>query len=88
MADDIARVGGVRSGAGGTGAKVGKKGELRGEESEKIGKMAEKVTRGDGTVLQDRGDIPKNPKKKQFEADVEDAKHAEAEGKVRKRDEL
>jgi protein transport protein SEC20 len=42
-------------------------------------------------VLQDRGDIPKNPKKKQFEADVEDAKHAEASaegGKVRKRDEL
>jgi len=39
-------------------------------------------------VLQDRGDIPKNPKKKQFEADVEDAKQAEAEGKVRKRDEL
>jgi protein transport protein SEC20 len=87
MADDIARVGGVRSGAGGTGAKVGKKGELRGEMIEEIGKMAEN-TRGDGTVLQDRGDIPKNPKKKQFEADVEDAKHAEAEGKVRKRDEL
>jgi protein transport protein SEC20 len=42
-------------------------------------------------VLQDRGDIPKNPKKKQFEADVEDGKHAEASaegGKVRKRDEL
>jgi len=90
MADDIARVGGVRSGAGGTGAKVGKNGELRAEMSEEIGKMAEKNTRGDGTVLQDRGDIPRNPKKKQFEADVEDAKHAEAEaeGKVRKRDEL
>lgn len=88
MADDIARMGGVRSGAGGSGAKLGKKGELRGEESEKIGKMAEKNTRGDGTVLQDRGDIPKNPKKKQFEADVEDAKHAEVEGNVRKRDEL
>lgn len=87
MVDDIARVGGVRSGAGGTGAKRDKNGELRGEESEKIGKMAEN-TRGDGTVLQDRGDIPKNPKKKQFEADVEDAKQAEAEGKVRKRDEL
>jgi protein transport protein SEC20 len=89
MADDIARSGGVRSGAGGTGAKVGKNGELRGEMSEEIGKMAER--RGDGTVLRDRGDIPKNPKKKQFEADVEDAKHAEAsaeEGKVRKRDEL
>ena len=91
MADDIARVGGVRSGAGGTGAKRDKNGELRGEESEKIGKMAER--RGDGTILEDRGDIPKNPRKKNFEADVEDAKHAEAEaaeesGKVRKRDEL
>ena len=89
MADDIARSGGVRAGAGGAGAKVGKNGELRGEMSEEIGKMAER--RGDGTVLQDRGDIPKNPKKKQFEADVEDAKHAEAaeEGsKARKRDEL
>lgn len=90
MADDIARSGGVRSGAGGSGAKLGKKGELRGEMSEEIGKMAEKQTRGDGTVLEDRGDIPKNPKKKNFEADVEDAKHAEAVegGKVRKRDEL
>lgn len=86
MADDIARVGGVRSGAGGSGAKVGKNGELRGEMSEEIGKMAER--RGDGTVLQDRGDIPKNPKKKQFEADVEDAKHAEEERKARERDEL
>jgi protein transport protein SEC20 len=93
MGDEISRSGGVRSGAGGTGAKVGKNGELRGEMSEEIGKMAER--RGDGTVLEDRGDIPKNPKKKNFEADVEDAKHAEAEaeaaeegGKVRKRDEL
>jgi protein transport protein SEC20 len=93
MGDEISRSGGVRSGAGGTGAKVGKNGELRGEMSEEIGKMAER--RGDGTVLEDRGDIPKNPRKKNFEADVEDAKHAEAEaeaaeegGKVRKRDEL
>lgn len=79
MSDDIARSGGVRAGAGGAGAKVGKNGELRGEMSEEIGKMAEK--RGDGTVLQDRGDIPKNPRKKNFEADVEDAKHAEAVAK-------
>ena len=91
MADEISRSGGVRAGAGGTGAKVGKSGELRGEMSEEIGKMAER--RGDGTILEDRGDIPKNPKKKNFEADVEDAKHAETEaaeesGKVRKRDEL
>jgi protein transport protein SEC20 len=90
MADDIARSGGVRSGAGGSGAKVGKNGELRGELSEEIGKMAEQ-RRGDGTVLQERGDVPTNPKKKMFEADVEDKKHAEAadnEGRVRKRDEL
>ena len=91
MADEISRSGGVRAGAGGTGAKVGKSGELRGGMSEEIGKMAER--RGDGTILEDRGDIPKNPKKKNFEADVEDAKHAETEaaeesGKVRKRDEL
>lgn len=89
MADDIARSGGVRAGAGGAGAKVGKNGELRGEMSEEIGKMAEK--RGDGTVLQDRGDVPKNPKKKNFEADVEDAKHAEAsarEEKAKGKDEL
>jgi len=39
--------------------------------------------RADGTVLQERGDVPRNPKKKMFEADVEDAKQ---EG--RKRDEL
>lgn len=39
--------------------------------------------RGDGTVLQERGNEPRNPKKKMFEADVEDAKH-----QSRKRDEL
>lgn len=38
--------------------------------------------RGDGTVLQERGDEPPNPKKKMFEADVEDEKQR------RKRDEL
>lgn len=87
MGDEISRLGGVRSGAGGAGAKVGKNGELRGEMSEEIGKMAER--RGDGTILQERGDEPPNPKKKQFEADVEDAKHAEeVKGERRKRDEL
>ena len=39
--------------------------------------------RGDGTVLKDRGDEPPNPKKKMFEADVEDEKQ-----RRRKRDEL
>ncbi|KAH0158225.1 hypothetical protein KCU67_g7597, partial [Aureobasidium melanogenum] len=39
--------------------------------------------RGDGTILQERGDIPRNPKKKMWEEDVEAAKH-----QMRKRDEL
>ncbi|KAI4730801.1 hypothetical protein E4T49_01151 [Aureobasidium sp. EXF-10728] len=39
--------------------------------------------RGDGTILQERGDIPRNPKKKVWEEDVEAAKH-----QMRKRDEL
>ncbi|GIZ43535.1 hypothetical protein CKM354_000675900 [Cercospora kikuchii] len=74
--------------------------------SESIGKMAEEsgkqnqqgqqeeenvVRRGDGTILRDRGeDEPKNPKKKNFEADVEDRKQEEAtKEKARtKRDEL
>jgi protein transport protein SEC20 len=102
MADNPRK--GVPAGMGGSGAKVDEKGNLRGELSEQIGKMASGESaddeanvqrRGDGTILQERGDEPKNPKKKQFEADVEDAKHAEAEadsgesGKARvKRDEL
>ena len=43
---------------------------LAGSESEKIAQMAENtqpVRRGDGTILQERGDIPKNPKKKTLE---------------------
>jgi protein transport protein SEC20 len=55
--------------------------QQQGEESK------EPVRRGDGTILQDRGDVPKNPKKKQFEADVEDAKH-EVKQQRAKRDEL
>lgn len=59
------------------------------------------VIRGDGTVLPDRGDRPKNPKKKVWDEDVENAKReeqqreakAEAEAVIedsteRKRDEL
>lgn len=41
------------------------------------------VRRGDGTILEERGDKPRNPKKKQWEEDVESAKH-----QARKRDEL
>lgn len=45
----------------------------------------EKVARrADGTVLQERGDVPPNPKKRMFEAGVEDKKYDEQ----RKRDEL
>jgi protein transport protein SEC20 len=39
--------------------------------------------RGDGTILQERGDIPRNPKKKMWEEEVEAPKH-----QMRKRDEL
>ncbi|KAF1975867.1 Sec20-domain-containing protein [Bimuria novae-zelandiae CBS 107.79] len=49
------------------------------------------VVRGDGTVLQERGDRPKNPKKKVWEENVESAKFEEQqrqEEKGRKRDEL
>lgn len=41
------------------------------------------VRRGDGTILQGRGETPRNPKKKQWEEDVESVKH-----QSRKRDEL
>nr|POE49389.1 hypothetical protein CFP56_50306 [Quercus suber] len=44
------------------------------------------VRRGDGTILQDRGDVPKNPKKKVFE---DEGRTEEAgAGTRRKRDEL
>lgn len=80
-------------GAGGAGAKTGKNGVYDNSMSEQIAQMheqssqqgqnAEPAKRADGTVLQERGDVPRNPKKKMFEADVEDAKQ-EARG----RDEL
>lgn len=43
----------------------------------------EPVKRADGTVLQERGDKPRNPKKKMWEEDVESTKY-----ESRKRDEL
>lgn len=98
---DMIREHGIPAGSGGQGAKVDKDGERR-PISEEIGRMAERQgelgntnggsgkepeRRGDGTILQERGDVPKNPKKKAFEANVEEGK--EAEGKARrKRDEL
>lgn len=96
---------GIPVGAGGAGAKQGLSPELEGKLSEQIAKMAEESEkqaqggqqekelpkRGDGTVLQERGAEPPNPKKKNFEADVEDVKH-EAEQQQQKqrqkRDEL
>ena len=51
------------------------------EEGEGEEEMIER--RGDGTVLKERGDEPPNPKKKMFEADVEDEKQQR-----RMRDEL
>ena len=90
---------GVPVGAGGAGAKMQPAPEM----VEKIGKMAEESAKGnqaggekeaerraDGTVLEERGEVKRNPKKKMFEADVEDAKQAEreGEGEGRKRDEL
>ena len=93
---------GIPVGAGGSQAKGGGDPVLEGEMSERIGKMAEDSAkqgtgaeeedkdlprRADGTILKERTDEPRNPKKKMFEADVEDQKHEEAQQR-RKRDEL
>ncbi|RMY16542.1 hypothetical protein D0868_00249 [Hortaea werneckii] len=89
---------GIPAGAGGGGAKVGPDGVvLEGKSSEEIAQMhrqseAEAVAggkepqrRGDGTILQERGDIPKNPKKKTFDAGADGG---EASKPRAKRDEL
>jgi protein transport protein SEC20 len=52
-------------------------------QEEELQQPKEPQRRGDGTILQERGDIPRNPKKKVWEEDVEAAKH-----QMRKRDEL
>ena len=79
--------GGVPVGAGGPGAKaplVEKIGRMAEESARQSRGEREEVTRGDGTVLPERGeDEPKNPKKKAFEADVEDAKQAERKAEER-----
>ncbi|EME44053.1 hypothetical protein DOTSEDRAFT_53268 [Dothistroma septosporum NZE10] len=78
-------IAGQPAGLGGTGAKVGKDPELEGRISESIVRMVQESgrndlpRRGDGTVLEERGDTPANPKKKSFEADVEEARQAEKE---------
>lgn len=89
MAEKLRQGGGVPVGAGGSQAKEGRENVLDGEMSERIGRMAEErqkqqeggekkeVKRGDGTVLQERESEPPNPRKKMFEADVEDAKQRE-----------
>ncbi|KAF4548808.1 Protein transport protein sec20-like protein [Elsinoe fawcettii] len=57
--------------------------ESRQEAAGQAADQSEEKTRGDGTKLAPRGDIPKNPKKKTFDVDVEDAKQEQ-----RQRDEL
>lgn len=76
---------GVPVGAGGKGAKVKPAPKM----VESIGRMAEETAEGhqgrkeeverraDGTVLEARGEQKPNPKKRMFEADVEDGKTAE-----------
>jgi protein transport protein SEC20 len=59
----------------------------------------EPVRRGDGTILEERGDKPKNPKKKMWEESMESQKYEEVQAQEkakgeeqkparRKRDEL
>jgi len=54
------------------------------EQVENAESAKEPVRRADGTILQERGDKPRNAKKKMFEADVEEQKYEAS----RKRDEL
>lgn len=89
---------GAKIGRRGEGAQGGQQQTL----SEEIGRMAEGqgqgerqgeakvVRRGDGTVLEERGDVPRNPKKKMFEAGGEEVGQAQQQegGQRRKRDEL
>ncbi|KAK3714746.1 Protein transport protein sec20 [Vermiconidia calcicola] len=74
---------GVPVGMGGGNAKVGKDPVLEGKMSEAVGKMAEESSekglprRADGTVLEQRGNVPRNPKKKVFDEDAGDGMVAE-----------
>ncbi|KAK3709265.1 Protein transport protein sec20 [Vermiconidia calcicola] len=83
---------GVPAGMGGGNAKVGKDPVLEGKMSEVVGKMAEESEkrRADGTVLEERGDVPRNPKKKVFDEDAGDGMVTEEQQQQgrRKRDEL
>lgn len=45
--------------------------KARGQTTEQEEADTAPVRRGDGTILQERGDVPKNPKKKTFDAGVE-----------------
>jgi protein transport protein SEC20 len=88
-----AGVGGVNAKVGKDPALDGKMSEKIGQMAEESERKAREgdadeenegvERRGDGTVLKERGDEPPNPKKKMFEADVEDEKQ-----RRRKRDEL
>lgn len=75
------------SASGSLSQKIGQMAEASREEAQSGGGPPKDdpavVRRGDGTILQERGDIPRNPKKKQWEEDIESKKH-----QARKRDEL
>jgi len=74
-------------------ANQGKQEQIPGEDeslTEQIGKMVEDsekarepIRRGDGTELPERGDVPKNPKKRTFDTAMEEQKQ-----ESRERDEL
>ncbi|KAK4550186.1 hypothetical protein LTR36_003153 [Oleoguttula mirabilis] len=67
-------------------ARMHEQSSQQGSGGKEGGEEEELPRRADGTVLQERpADVPRNPKKKMFEADVEDAKHDE---QARARDEL
>ncbi len=75
----------IPAGGGGMGAKLGPEERLKGMSGE-IGKMAEdseeaakgeQVQRADGTVLEDAPEVQRNPKKRMFEAEIEDKKEEE-----------
>ena len=63
--------------------QIGQMAEDSRKEAQGSDQQKEPVKRADGTVLEARGDKPRNPKKKMFEADAEDKKEG-----MRKRDEL
>lgn len=63
--------------------RMAEAGRRLGEGYDEQPEQDDSVRRADGTVLQPRGDIKPNPKKKTFDVDLEDAKHEEQERQER-----